>query len=236
MYNGHSKLTTPAGMRFSRLEGYRYSIRRGDMKRERLTARDITILVSVVVLAVCCICVGLVLTVFQDLTWILTAPLRWLSSLFASGDASLPAALRSGSDSIFLLGACTFPHTGGSQVSSRGETRASDLTSEQVIDHFYAYFEEEYFQVSRGEITTHSGIPVQVSELTPDSFYLSLIDEERTSTSTSSTSVEGVVHDNVWTGSYYASYSQSTVISGQGIEEALTITADFSCPLVWQED
>jgi hypothetical protein len=236
MYNGHSKLTTPAGMRFSLLEGYRYSIRRGDMKRERLTARDITILVSVVVLAVGCICAGLVLTVFQDIGLLLTAPLRWLTGLFASGDASLPAALRSGSDSIFLIGACTFPHASGSQVSSRGETRAADLTPEQVIDHFYAYFEDEYFQVSRGGITTHSGVPVQVSELTPDSFYLSLIDEERTNSSISSTNVEGVVRENVWTGSYYSSFSQSTVISGQGIEEALTITADFSCPLAWQED
>jgi hypothetical protein len=56
------------------------------MRKERLTPRDIAILASVVVLAVCCVCGGLAITFIGDVGYILTAPLRWLDQLLSGGD------------------------------------------------------------------------------------------------------------------------------------------------------
>jgi hypothetical protein len=60
-----------------------------EMRRQRLTPRDIAILASVVVLAVCCVCGGLLITFVEDIGYILTAPLRWLDQLL-SGDQTDP--------------------------------------------------------------------------------------------------------------------------------------------------
>jgi hypothetical protein len=56
------------------------------MRRERLTPRDIAILASVVVLAVCCVCGGLFFTFVGDVGYILATPFRWLDQLFSGGD------------------------------------------------------------------------------------------------------------------------------------------------------
>jgi hypothetical protein len=56
------------------------------MRKERLTSRDIAILGSVVILAVCCVCGGLAITLVEDIGYILTAPFRWLDSLLSRGE------------------------------------------------------------------------------------------------------------------------------------------------------
>jgi hypothetical protein len=204
------------------------------MKRERLTTRDITLLVSVILLAVCCICVGLAVTLVEDIGLLLTAPLRWLDGIFGSADLSLPQALAGTSPAAFALGqGCSFPYTSGSLVSSRGEVRSADLSREQVIEIFEARFEGEVFEVQRGEIELQSGVPVQVSRLAGDSYYLSLVDEQREEGQVTTTSLEGVVEADVFSGSFYLGRTESSVIQGQGIEDSLTATADLRCPLIW---
>jgi hypothetical protein len=56
------------------------------MRKERLTPRDIAILASVVVLAVCCVCGGLLITFVGDIGYILATPFRWLDQLLSGGD------------------------------------------------------------------------------------------------------------------------------------------------------
>jgi hypothetical protein len=204
------------------------------MKRERLTARDITILVSVILLAICCICVGTILTTIEDIGLWITAPLRWFQNLTGSSEPDLREALQSSRESTFLLNSrCTFPYTSGSRVSSEGEPRQTELSREQVIEHFETYFDREYFLVQQGEVRLNSGVPVQVSEIAQGSFYLSLLDEQHMDGLTSTTTLDGVVDNNIFVGSYYATETESAVRQGQGIENALTLTADLQCPLTW---
>jgi hypothetical protein len=212
------------------------------MKRERLTPRDIAILGSVIFLALCCICVGTVLTTIEDIGSIITAPLRWLGDLFGANEPDLRQILASGSTSSFELGDnCTFPYTDGSLVRSQGISGdgpgfSTHLSRQQVIDSFQAFFENERFLVQNGEVRLSSGVPVSVSQLTRESFYLSLVDERVTGEALATTNLEGVVDDNLLSGSYYASQTISTLSQGQGIEEALTIMADFNCPLYWLDE
>jgi hypothetical protein len=59
------------------------------MRRERLTGRDIAILASVVVLAVCCVCGGLAIAFVEDIGYILATPFRWLDRLLSGEDLDL---------------------------------------------------------------------------------------------------------------------------------------------------
>lgn len=209
------------------------------MKRERLTPRDIVILGSVILLAVCCICVGTLLTAVEDIGSILTAPLRWLGDVFGFAEPGLRQALEDRSASSFTLGeGCTFPYTSGSLVRTQAATNTDPLSStlprQEVIDHFQDYFVNKRFIVENGEIRLSSGTPITLSQLTRESFYLSLIDEQAAADARTTTSMEGVVDDNLLSGSYYVSATTSTVSEGRGIEEAQTITADFDCPIWWE--
>jgi hypothetical protein len=212
------------------------------MKRERLTPRDIAVLGSVIFLALCCICVGTVLTTFEDFGTLVTAPLRWLGDIFGNNAPTLRQALDSSSPASFELGEnCTFPFTDGTLVQSQGANEDSGahstrLSHQQVVDRFQAFTANERFLVQDGKVHLRSGTPVEVSQITRESFYLSLIDEQVTSTERVTINLEGVVDENLLSGSYYATHTQSAVDQGQGIEMALTVMADFSCPLYWEDD
>jgi hypothetical protein len=209
------------------------------MKRERLTPRDIAVLASVFVLVVCCVCGGLALATLEDVGQFITAPFRWFGELFGSSDPGLDSALNSRSPSTFRVGSgCSFSYTDGSLVDSRraGDAFASSLSRQEVIEYVLDFLNQEDFVVRDGAITLRSGEPVTISRYGPGHYYLSLLDEQRAGDAIETTRVEGVVQENIWTGSYYTSQTLSTVVDGQGIEQALTIQAEFACPLQWIEN
>jgi hypothetical protein len=211
------------------------------MKRERLTPRDIAILVGVVFLAICCICTGTVLTAGEDFVDFLRAPLRWFERTFGSAEPDLGRTIAIGGDGVFTLREnCRFTQTRGSFVSSggsleQGNNRAGDLSRDEVIASVQAFLDETVFFVRRGELMTGSGTAVQTELLSDEAVYIRLTQDNVFNGTRETHSLEGVIHEGAWQGDYNGSFIISEVRDGQGIEEAASVAATLVCPLTWEE-
>jgi hypothetical protein len=211
------------------------------MKREPLTARDIAILASVIVIATCCICGGLALTAIEDVGRILTAHFRWFSQALGVVEPDLYHALVYNFEGEFTVKeGCTFNYVSGSIVTSQGlpgqeRAFAGELQPQQVIVHVQDFLNRETFVVSQGKVSLTSGVAVATSVLDQEQVYLSLVKEETAGEITGTASLEGLVQGGVFLAQYTGFYTLSTVVEGQGVQEAVSVIAGLSCPVNWTE-
>lgn len=191
----------------------------------------------IVLLGAACICASLALSAAGGLARVLQIPLGWFSGDPAT-EMSLAAVLEERETASFRLGEeCSFLTIDGSIVRSEPDAGsggfAQQMPRADAVAEVLASVRGDLYLIREGEIELESGQAVSSQVLGDDQVHISFTDDETTGEGHATRSVDGLVQADELRASYYSYSSTSAVIEGQGYEEAVTILADFTCPLEW---
>jgi hypothetical protein len=186
----------------------------------------------------CCLCVLLAWAALDALGWVASAPFR-LFQRREPAELTLRRALEEELDAAFSLGEeCTILEAGGSTVRSApdsGDSFSTDLPREEVFRVVIDAIRGKVFRVRSGSLTFDDGTPVRASLLPGDRVSIAFSEEDVTDISVVAQALEGVVTGNTFTGRFHYSEDLSSVVAGQGVEEATSLDASLTCPLQWTE-
>jgi hypothetical protein len=210
------------------------ALKKHEMKRKPADGLAIGL---VAIAALCCVCIVLAWTALDAVGWVVSAPFRFFQRR-EPAERTLRGILEDGGEAAFALGEdCEFTYAQGTAIraggSGEGDEFSTELSRPEVIAAVAAALQEELFQVRDGGVALGSGAPVRTSFLTGEAVSLGFDEESASDISVVSRSLEAVAEGNTLTGAYHASESISTVVDGQGIEESITLDADFTCPIRW---
>jgi hypothetical protein len=205
---------------------------------EKRKPAEIAAIALVAFACVCCACVLLAWTALDALGWVVTAPFRLFQGR-EPAELTLRRAIEEDLDVAFSLSEeCTIYEAGGSTVRSSpdsGDSFSADVPLEEVARVVIDATRGKVFRLRSGNITFDDGIPVRTSLLPGGQVSIAFSKEETTDISIVAQALEGVVAGNTFTGNYHYSEDISSVVAGQGVEEATNMDASLTCPVQWIE-
>lgn len=153
---------------------------------------------------------------------------------------TLAWALQNRVDGALKIGPdCDYTYAQGSAVGSgleSGETGfARDLSSEEVTALVFNYLQDLRLEVRAGGLSLPSGGQASSTQLEDERVSINLSETVQSSAGPNTRSLDGVVTGSRFQGSFSYDGSHSSVLNGQGVEEALSAAADLSCPVIWIE-
>lgn len=152
---------------------------------------------------------------------------------------NLAQLVESGGSAAFQLGTdCSFVTIDGNIV--RSDQQGSGEFTQQMPrkDAVFAVLDSvgsDLYLVRKGEISLEDGTLVTANRMDEERVSIHFSQEQAVESGQETRSIDGVVNGDELHASYTFYRSLSAVIEGQGIEEATSIAADFSCPLIWVE-
>jgi hypothetical protein len=181
---------------------------------------------GLILVAVCCVCsAGTVLGVFDRAG----GAVDWVARLFRQRpeEMTLDWVLRNDAEANFQIGPdCEYSDVQGSAVSSGleaggGSGFARDLSREEVTALAAATLQGVTLQTRDGSLALASSTPVEASLLSEEQVSISFTDTSYSGTGPATRSLNGVVTGNQFQGRFSLDGVVSTVVNGQGVEEAV---------------